>query len=344
MPEWLYLPFDQKPSPRRHGDTEKKHFCFLLFRLLHLWLSLCLRASVVNLGFALRRVKPDNRAVALTVWQQRIRRAEFLAKKHSYAAEMLGFYIHVARFQEDLFGRISESSAGVPPARGSQAQVSFASEWAGHPLDSRQGAGATGLLLDSLPAFLSLVEKKAPVPLAEVAHQLRDTDPDSWPDLLNDCWNRIAPPTDPKEFLVLAFLQPYAEYVRTQAAVEPANSTSLLCPFCNRKPGLGILRQQGDGGRRSLLCVFCLTEWEFRRVVCPGCAEEDHAKLPVYTAEELPYIRVECCDTCKTYIKSIDLTKNGLADPLVDELASIPLNLWAQEHGYAKLRPNLLGM
>ena len=40
----------------------------------------------------------------------------------------------------------------------------------------------------------------------------------------------------------------------------------------------------------------------------------------------------------------IDLSKNGLADPLVDELASVPLDLWAQEHGYAKLHPNLLGM
>ena len=36
--------------------------------------------------------------------------------------------------------------------------------------------------------------------------------------------------------------------------------------------------------------------------------------------------------------------RHGLADPLVDELASIPLNLWAQERGYIKLHPNLLGM
>jgi FdhE protein len=53
---------------------------------------------------------------------------------------------------------------------------------------------------------------------------------------------------------------------------------------------------------------------------------------------------MECCDSCRTYLKTIDLTKNGLADPLVDELAHVPLDLWAQERGYAKLRPNLLGM
>jgi formate dehydrogenase maturation protein FdhE len=40
----------------------------------------------------------------------------------------------------------------------------------------------------------------------------------------------------------------------------------------------------------------------------------------------------------------MDLTKHGLAEPPVDELASVPLNLWAQERGYAKLQPNLLGM
>jgi hypothetical protein len=58
------------------------------------------------------------------------------------------------------------------------------------------------------------------------------------------------------------------------------------------EPGLGVLRQMGEGARRNLLCGFCLCEWEFRRIVCPGCDEKDHAKLPVYTADEFSYIRV----------------------------------------------------
>jgi FdhE protein len=53
---------------------------------------------------------------------------------------------------------------------------------------------------------------------------------------------------------------------------------------------------------------------------------------------------VEACDSCQTYIKSVDLTKNGLAVPVVDELATIALNLWAEENGYRKLQLNLLGM
>jgi FdhE protein len=282
--------------------------------------------------------------VATTRWQQRIRRAEQLAAQHPFAAEILGFYLHLARFQEGLCQRLErgspKTSAGVPPA------VLPVEARASRPLPGQQDAGATNTeLLASFPPFLSLVEEKAPAFLAQVAHNLRNSPSDSWSALLNHCWSASgAPPADPQEFLACAFLQPYAELVRCRTPMQLEGYTYSLCPFCNRKPVLGILRPQGDGGRRSLLCGFCLAEWEFRRIVCPGCGQENHAKLPVYTAEGFPHIRVECCDSCQTYIKTIDLTKNGLADPLVDELASVPLSLWAQERGYAKLHPNLFGM
>jgi FdhE protein len=107
---------------------------------------------------------------------------------------------------------------------------------------------------------------------------------------------------------------------------------------------VGALRPQGDGGKRSLICSLCAHEWDFRRIVCPACGEESVDKLPVYVAEELPHVRVEACDTCHRYIKTIDLTKDGRAVPVVDELAAIPLSLWAAERGYEKLSGNLLGL
>jgi hypothetical protein len=30
--------------------------------------------------------------------------------------------------------------------------------------------------------------------------------------------------------------------------------------------------------------------------------------------------------------------------PIVDELATIPMNLWAQEHRYVKVQANILGI
>jgi formate dehydrogenase maturation protein FdhE len=43
-------------------------------------------------------------------------------------------------------------------------------------------------------------------------------------------------------------------------------------------------------------------------------------------------------------MKSIDLTKNGRAVPVVDEIATISLNLWAEENNYQKFGQNLFGM
>jgi len=145
------------------------------------------------------------------------------------------------------------------------------------------------------------------------------------------------------EFFAQALLQPFAEYLaeRTNSSTE---ASPPLCPFCGSKPQLAVLRPEGDGAKRFLLCSLCGTEWFFRRVLCPNCAEENKDHLPVFVAQEFDYVRVDACDTCHTYIKSIDLSKNGKAVPVVDELATVSLNLWAQENSYQKLQPNLFGV
>ncbi len=114
-------------------------------------------------------------------------------------------------------------------------------------------------------------------------------------------------------------MQANAESRARQSAIH--GGVQPVCPFCAEKPVAAVLRPEGDGGKRFLLCSLCFTEWEFRRLLCPNCGEEDKDKLPIYTAAEMPHVRVEACDTCRVYLKAIDLTKNGLAVPEVDELA-----------------------
>ena len=82
----------------------------------------------------------------------------------------------------------------------------------------------------------------------------------------------------------------------------------------------------------------------YYRFVCPGCGEQDKDSLPIYTASDFDHVRVDACDRCKTYIKSVDLTRNGHAIPVVDELATVALNIWAENQGYSKLEANLLGL
>lgn len=271
----------------------------------------------------------DNPNVAVTSWQKRIERAESLAQQYAFATEILSFYSAVARFQSGLYEWLSTTHTG-PVA------------------DFEHGPPQLPLLIQSVEGFISMIEERAPAKLKE---GIRDwwwlREEGAWSQLLTKVWTASnVSPTRPNELMARAFLQPCAEWTRSRTgkAITAPGETPAHCPFCRRRPGMGVLRQQGDGGRRSLICSFCLNEWEFRRIVCPACGEEENAKLPVYTAEEFAHIRVECCDRCKTYIKTVDLTRNGLADPVVDELLSGPLDLWAQEHGYSKLELNVLGM
>jgi FdhE protein len=210
-------------------------------------------------------------------------------------------------------------------------------------------------LLPHYPNFLANVELHAPAPLAAAAAVLSRQGASAWTALLGDYWTsggirgedsvpRADNGRDPlQEFLARGFLQPYAEFVALHLTAPAAESTSYLCPKCGSLPLLGVLRQEGDGGKRFLRCAFCTHEWDFRRILCPACGEEREDKLPVFVAEQFPHIRMESCETCKHYLRAIDLTKDGNAVPEVDDLAAIPLTLWAQEHTYVRIHPNLLG-
>ena len=267
-----------------------------------------------------------------TAYDARIRRAERLSSEYSFASEFLNFYKHVAAFQKTFRANIA-SSSGTKSSSTPIAELRA-------PLDLT-------VLLPHFRAFLSTIEQHAPPALAQAAQQLSLLPSDSWIASLEAYWKH-AGKFDQQigafaQFLVRAFLQPYAEFRAAMTPKPPIVATMRVCPLCGARPLLGVLRPEGDGGKRFLLCSFCSQEWEFRRIFCSTCGEEEESKLPVYVAEQLPHIRVEACDTCKFFLPGVDLTKDGNAIPLVDDLAAIPLTLWAHEHGYSRLQPNLLG-
>ena len=197
-------------------------------------------------------------------------------------------------------------------------------------------------LLCYFPALIQLVSRKGTPLLADFAAE-NLSGADAQLSLLSAAWEGGEALDPAARFYARVLLQPYAEYLASRGDVN-TNQAGSTCPFCNARPVAGVLRGEGDGGKRWLLCALCSTEWQYRRVLCPGCGEENKDKLPIYTAAEFPAARVDACDTCHTYIKSIDLTKDGHAIAMVDEIATVALNIWADEHDYAKLETNLLGM
>ena len=48
--------------------------------------------------------------------------------------------------------------------------------------------------------------------------------------------------------------------------------------------------------------------------------------------------------SCRSYLKAVDMRTDGLAVPVVDEIASVELDLWASQQGLEKIQRNLLGL
>jgi formate dehydrogenase maturation protein FdhE len=61
-------------------------------------------------------------------------------------------------------------------------------------------------------------------------------------------------------------------------------------------------------------------------------------------ADVLPHLRADGCESCHRYLITVDLRKEPIAVPLVDELAALPLDLYVQARGFTKIVPNLMGI
>jgi FdhE protein len=259
-------------------------------------------------------------------WRRRVQRAQDLAAGDHPSKSLLAFYATLLDAQAAL-------SDGL--------RARF----------RRPPSGAIG---DDLPIFhlelplvLQTVVHAAPEPLADEARQLLDAGIDRLDRLLVAFWQT---PSD-RQFFAKAMVQPYAQWLAETGVApigRPVARADNRCPFCGGAPQLSLLRGSGDpalqGGSRALQCSTCLTTWPFRRILCAYCGEEDERKLEYFESPAFDHIRVEACDTCKRYLKGIDLTRLGLAVPLVDEVAGAPLDAWACDRGYTKIELNLVGL
>ena len=254
------------------------------------------------------------------LWEQRIARARSLAGNTSATIAILTFYGDLAGFQRSL-------ARSVASDRLNRSNL----------LDVAEPAAL------AVPGFLDWLQRHGPAGLKNVATEGAD-----WKGLLEQ---RLAEGRIDEEgttaFVVEAILQPFVETsVRLQADPDVRLKAHVTfdarCPVCGSVPVVAALREEGHGGRRSLVCSLCFAEWDYLRIQCPACKENRFDALPVYSSNDPSNARIDACDTCRTYIKTIDLTRDGLAIPAVDDLATLPLDLWARERGYQRLYPNLL--
>jgi len=117
------------------------------------------------------------------------------------------------------------------------------------------------------------------------------------------------------------------------------------CPVCGSEPVLSGIRK--EDGKRFLYCSLCGMKWQFKRLKCPWCLNEDFKKLGFLTIEESNAWRIDVCEKCKGYIRTMDERRNGvkLPEPELEEVMILDaktryLDSIAIEKGYEKYLKN----
>ena len=116
------------------------------------------------------------------------------------------------------------------------------------------------------------------------------------------------------------------------------------CPICGSKPIIAALRKKE--GERFLLCSSCGFEWRFSRMTCPFCGTQEREKHRYFFIEkESKAYRVDVCEKCKKYIKTID-TREVYEDValFVEDIGTLHLDIIAQKEGYEREVPNILNV
>jgi FdhE protein len=256
--------------------------------------------------------------------ERRAARARLLAREAPMACEPLLFAAGLYAVQATAAGAL-DSAHGNRPLSGRLADD-------GERLDG----GAR--------AILQYVAEAAPEPLAEAAAFRRDEPAATARTRLRLYWSEDR--SDDGDYLSRAVLRPYVETLRRWGVAPDRLHRKGRCPFCGGSPWIGLRRDgaEMEGARRFLVCALCGGEWGFPRVLCPACFEDAPARLPSYSADTHSAVRIETCETCRRYVKSIDLSEDARPIPEVDDLVTLSMDLWAAKNGFTRIEPGLAGL
>jgi hypothetical protein len=282
---------------------------------------------------------PASPETTTSPWAARRLRAEELRARHPFADEVLTLYLALLPVQDEAWSAARQS----PP------EPEELAPWAA---------------VRVLPAVLDVTVAAGPVALGEAA-RARGAAADH--EALAG-WLAGAELEPVARYLARATLGPLLEALGERAgaacaAVVDDGDGDGLCPCCGGLPQLSYLESSGESlvsGRRSLLCARCGWSWSCSRSTCPACGQSDDARLVVHAEawtgpvssngmrdrdEEpvFPQLRIAGCATCRRYLIEIDTERDGRAVPEVDELAALPLDLYAADQGLTKVTPNLMG-
>jgi FdhE protein len=142
-------------------------------------------------------------------------------------------------------------------------------------------------------------------------------------------------------FLIQSSIKPSIEAGMEQlrSEIDPEIWLKGYCPICGSLPSLSLLKE--EVGKRYLLCSFCGYQWRIDRIFCPFCENKDHESLHYFHGEEEETHRIDLCEKCYRYIKTIDYRNLQESCPDLEDLATPHLDILAVQKGYKRPAPNL---
>ena len=142
-------------------------------------------------------------------------------------------------------------------------------------------------------------------------------------------------------FILVNWLKPIMALL-TDIGKDKINNDEWLmnnCPFCGYFPDMAKIVGSMDG-KRFLHCALCENEWGYKRLCCTICGNENSDTLGFFQTETETTYRIDYCDKCKGYIKSISISKFQSPDKFdltVENIITPHLDSLAMAKGYMRL-------
>ncbi len=145
---------------------------------------------------------------------------------------------------------------------------------------------------------------------------------------------------DVLSFLVRSSTRPSIEAASEMLRGEIDLESSLPgpCPVCGSPPAISLLK--GEGGVRYCFCSRCACQWRVDRLSCSVCGNKEQGALHYFCGEGEEAHRIDLCDACRHYIKTIDCRSLEEPDPAMEDLATLHLDVVAVQKGYSKAAPD----
>jgi hypothetical protein len=270
-------------------------------------------------------------------WAPRRRRAALLRYRHPFAAEVLTLYLALL----DVWEEASDA------ARQQRPEPEELAAWTARRV---------------LPRVVEATAAAGPGPLVDATRGLADDGTGEAPLAAWLAGDELAPVA---RYLARASLRGPLQALDAGAACarDPSPRGGRHCERCGGLPQVSFHDHSDEAlvsGHRRLACARCGASWNYSGSACASCGETAGGKRTIFAerrdgpvvgrgepgrdgAATFPHLRIEGCESCKRYLIDVDLGRDARATPEVDELAALPLDLYAAERGLTKITPNLMG-